>query len=154
MIFGKDNPNLVRAAPPIRPDMIFGKDSGKLDDCIQIRGRYRARVLLCCRMAQPSCSVRRASPAVDIPWIDGRLPVTIDTLFGQVKLGITHSATALNPVFMKRAMFGRRPSLSARSIYAGSPPSLQTTTTGRSGQLYRTPLRRISAAETDVIAAT
>src|SRR5207247_8055327 len=46
----------------------------------------------------------------------GGLPVIIDTLLGQVKLGITHSAIALNPVFIKRATFGRIPSLSARSI--------------------------------------
>src|SRR5262245_52921991 len=51
-----------------------------------------------------------------MPWIDGGLPVIIDTLLGQVKLGITHSATALNPVCLKRAMFGTIPSLSARSI--------------------------------------
>jgi hypothetical protein len=50
-----------------------------------------------------------------MPWIDGGLPVIIDTLLGQVKLGMTHSATALNPVFLKRATFGRIPSLSARS---------------------------------------
>ena len=46
----------------------------------------------------------------------GGLPVIIDTLLGQVKLGITHFAIALNPVFIKRATFGRIPSLSARSI--------------------------------------
>src|SRR5262249_27790776 len=86
-----------------------------------------------------------------MPWIDGGLPVIIDTLLGQVKLGITHSATALNPVCIKRAMFGTIPSLSARSISAGSAPSLQMTTTGRSGQRYRTPLRRISEVRADVI---
>src|SRR6266702_701143 len=86
-----------------------------------------------------------------MPWIEGGLPVTIDTLLGQVKLGMTHWAIALNPVSMKRATLGTIPSLSARSKYAGSPPSLQTTTTGRSGQQYRTPLRRISGPGADVI---
>src|SRR5262249_26886960 len=79
-----------------------------------------------------------------MPWIEGGLPVTIDTLLGQVKLGMTHWAIALNPVSMKRATLGTIPSLSAWSKYAGSPPSLQTMTTGRSGQRYWTPLRRIS----------
>src|SRR5215831_21402607 len=87
-----------------------------------------------------------------MPWIEGGLPVTIDTLLGQVKLGMTHWAIALNPVSMKRATLGMIPSFSARSKYAGSPPSLQTTTTGRSGQRYRTPLRRISGV--DVIPVT
>src|SRR2546428_13608912 len=88
-----------------------------------------------------------------MPWTEGGLPVTIDTLLGQVKLGITHWAIPLNPVSMKRATLGTIPSLSARSKYAGSPPSLQTTTTGRSGQQYRTPLRRISRQGADVIGA-
>ena len=43
----------------------------------------------------------------------GGLPVIIDTLLGQVKLGITHSAIALNPIFIKRATSGRISSLSA-----------------------------------------
>src|SRR5260370_1844173 len=86
-----------------------------------------------------------------MPWTEGGLPVTIDTLLGQVKLGITHWAIALNPVSMKRATLGTIPSLSARSKYAGSPPSLQTTTTGRSGQQYRTPLRRISVRGAAII---
>src|SRR5260370_14661136 len=87
-----------------------------------------------------------------MPWTEGGLPVTIDTLLGQVKLGITHWAIALNPVSMKRATLGTIPSLSARSKYAGSPPSLQTTTTGRSGQQYRTPLRRVSGPRADGVA--
>ena len=58
----------------------------------------------------------------------------IDMLLGQVKLGMTQSATALKPFFMKRATFGTMPSFSARSKYAGSPPSMHTTTTGRLGQ--------------------
>src|SRR5215510_14481456 len=86
-----------------------------------------------------------------MPWIEGGLPVTIDTLLGQVKLGMTHWAIALNPVFMKRATLGMIPSFSARSKYAGSPRSLQTMTNGRSGQRYLTPLRRISGPRVDVI---
>src|SRR5215510_13560843 len=86
-----------------------------------------------------------------MPWIEGGLPVTIDTLLGQVKLGMTHRAIALNPVSMKRATLGMIPFFSARSKYAGSPPSLQTTTTGRSGQRYSTPLRRIGGPGRGVI---
>src|SRR5262249_5803100 len=40
------------------------------------------------------------------------------------------------------------------SKYAGSPPSLHTTTTGRSGQRYLTPLRRIFGPGADVISGT
>jgi hypothetical protein len=45
----------------------------------------------------------------------GGLPVTIDTLLGQVKLGMTHWAIVLKPVCMKRATLGTIPSVSARS---------------------------------------
>jgi len=69
-----------------------------------------------------------------MPCTDGGLPVTIDTLLGQVKLGITHCAVAAKPALIKRAVFGTMPAASARSRYSGSPPSLHTTTTGRSGQ--------------------
>jgi hypothetical protein len=31
-----------------------------------------------------------------MPWIEGGLPVTIDTLLGHVKLGMTHWATILH----------------------------------------------------------
>ncbi len=51
----------------------------------------------------------------EMPWIEGGLPVMIETLFGQVKLGITHSAMVLKPSLMKRATFGMIPSSSARS---------------------------------------
>src|SRR5207249_10246728 len=73
-----------------------------------------------------------------MPWTAGGLPVVIDMLFGHVKLGTSPSATAANPVFMNRATFGTTPSLTPRSKYAGSPPSMQTTTTGRDGHRYRT----------------
>src|SRR5439155_1725710 len=71
-----------------------------------------------------------------MPWTAGGLPVVIDMLFGHVKLGTSPSATAANPVFMNRATFGTTPSLTPRSKYAGSPPSMQTTTTGRDGHRY------------------
>ncbi len=69
-----------------------------------------------------------------MPCTEGGLPVTIETLLGQVKLGITHWATPENPVRMKRAVLGTTPAASALARYSGSPPSLHTTTTGRSGQ--------------------
>src|SRR5712692_3693259 len=74
-----------------------------------------------------------------MPWTAGGLPVVIDMLFGHVKLGTSPSATAANPVFMNRATFGTTPSRTPRSKYAGSPPSMQTTTTARLGQRYVTP---------------
>jgi len=69
-----------------------------------------------------------------MPWTDGGLPVAIDMLLGQVKLGTSPSTTAPNPFFMNRATFGRIPSRMPRSKYAGSPPSMHTTTTGCEGQ--------------------
>src|SRR5580704_2565808 len=86
-----------------------------------------------------------------MPWMEGGAPVTIDTLLGQVKLGITHCAIALNPVAIKRAMFGRISFSSPLSRYAGSPPSMQTTTTGRSGQRYCTSLRQTGGARRDIV---
>src|SRR2546428_784568 len=80
-----------------------------------------------------------------MPWTAGGLPVVIDMLFGHVKLGTSPSATAANPVFMNRATFGTTPSLTPRSKYAGSPPSMQTTTTGREGHRYRTPFSSMPA---------
>src|SRR5947209_2686694 len=80
-----------------------------------------------------------------MPWTAGGLPVVIDMLFGHVKLGTSPSATAANPVFMNRATFGTTPSLTPRSKYAGSPPSMQTTMTGRDGHQYRTPINSMSA---------
>src|SRR5262245_49332188 len=74
-----------------------------------------------------------------MPWTDWGTPVAIDMLFGQVKLGTLPWATLLKPVRTKRATFGRIPSARPRSKYAGSPPSMQTATTGRSGQRYAIP---------------
>src|SRR5262249_11203222 len=65
--------------------------------------------------------------------------VAIDMLFGQVKLGTSPSATVPKPVRRKRATLGTMPSGTPRSKYAGSPPSITTTTTGRDGQRYVTP---------------
>src|SRR4051812_36916242 len=61
-------------------------------------------------------------------------------LLGQVKLGTVPSATVLNPLVMKRAMLGIAPSFKNCWKYAGSPPSMHTTTTGCVGQRYVTPL--------------
>jgi hypothetical protein len=48
--------------------------------------------------------------------MDGGLPVTMDTLFGHVKLGMTHWATLEKPELMKRAMVGIAPSRNAASM--------------------------------------
>src|SRR5215813_9905804 len=75
-----------------------------------------------------------------MPCTAGGLPVAIDMLLGHVKLGTSPLATALKPLFTKRATLGTIPSRIPCSKYAGSPPSMHTTTTGREGQRYRTPL--------------
>src|SRR5438874_2023411 len=75
-----------------------------------------------------------------MPWTAGGAPVAMDMLFGHVKLGMSPSATAPNPCFRKRATCGTTPSRTPCSKYAGSPPSMQTRTTGCFGQRYVTPL--------------
>jgi hypothetical protein len=69
----------------------------------------------------------------------------MDMLLGHVKLGTLPWTTALNPDRMKRATFGRIPSFTPRSKYAGSPPSMHTTDTGLDGQRYLTPFRSTAA---------
>src|SRR4051812_41693640 len=68
------------------------------------------------------------------------VPVMIDMLFGQVNDGIEPSATVANPCAMKRAVCGIAPSRRNWRRYAGSPPSMQTATSGRDGQRYAVPL--------------
>src|SRR5687767_6835934 len=75
-----------------------------------------------------------------MPCRDAGVPVMIDMLFGQVKLGIEPSATTLNPCWMNRATAGIEPSARNCRKYAGSPPSMQTTTTGCCGHRYWMPL--------------
>src|SRR5262245_64512582 len=75
-----------------------------------------------------------------MPWTDCGTPVAIDMLFGHVKLGTLPSTTVPYPVRMNRSTFGTTPSRTPRSKYAGSPPSMQITATGRDGQRYLTPL--------------
>ncbi|MDT4858356.1 hypothetical protein D3C80_1841660 [compost metagenome] len=58
----------------------------------------------------------------------------IDMLFGQVNDGMDPVETVAKPSSMKRWMFGMAPSAMKRCRYSGSPPSMHTTTTGRSGQ--------------------
>ena len=58
-----------------------------------------------------------------------------ETLFGLVKLGIAPSATDTKPSFMNARKCGKRSAAIATFTYAGSPPSMSTTTTGRFGQL-------------------
>ena len=69
-----------------------------------------------------------------MPCLEVGVPVMIDMLFGQVNDGIEPSATVPKPCEMKRAMFGTAPSSRNCRRYAGSPPSMHTTTTGRTGQ--------------------
>ncbi len=45
-----------------------------------------------------------------MPCFDAGVPVMIDMLFGQVKLGTVPSATVQKPSRMKRSMFGIAPS--------------------------------------------
>ena len=49
-----------------------------------------------------------------MPCRDAGVPVMIDMLFGQVKLGTVPSATVQKPFAMKRAMFGSAPSATKR----------------------------------------
>ncbi len=51
-----------------------------------------------------------------MPCTAGGRPVMIERLFGLVKLGITHSAMRLAPVFMKRAKVGATPASIAFSM--------------------------------------
>src|SRR5436190_16625086 len=74
-----------------------------------------------------------------MPCRDAGVPVMIDMLFGHVKLGIEPSATTLNPCWMNRATAGIEPSPRNCRKYAGSPPSMQTTTTGCRGHRYWMP---------------
>src|SRR5580658_10148921 len=81
-----------------------------------------------------------------MPCTDGGAPVTIETLFGLVKVGIAASAAPSQPSCAKPAIVGRMPSLMPCSTYAGSNPSTQITTTGRSGTRYRRPFSSIVSA--------
>src|SRR5262245_2627572 len=80
-----------------------------------------------------------------MPCTDCGTPVAIDMLLGQVKPGTLPWATAVKPDVTKRATLGTTPSAMPRSKYAGSPPSMQTTTTGRDGHRYRTPFSSTAA---------
>src|SRR5262245_28520869 len=80
-----------------------------------------------------------------MPCTDWGTPVAMDMLFGQVKLGTLPWATALKPQLAKRDTFGTTPSAMPRAKYAGSPPSMHTTTTGRDGHRYLTPFSSTAA---------
>src|SRR5436309_6484090 len=82
-----------------------------------------------------------------MPWTAGDAPVTIERLFGFVKLGTTDRATRYTPSSRKRARAGVTRSASPRSKYSGSDPSMQTTTTGQRGARYSRPLTTTVAAE-------
>src|SRR5205809_1159248 len=85
-----------------------------------------------------------------MPWTAGGLPVAIDMLFGHVKLGTSPSATPAKPAFVNRATLGTTPSRTPRAKYAGSPPSMHTTTIGRDGHRYRTPFSAMLARAIEV----
>jgi hypothetical protein len=68
-----------------------------------------------------------------MPCTAGGAPVTMEALFGLVKVGTTASASPTKPVSRKAAMAGRMPSASPRRMYCGSQPSKHTTTVGPSG---------------------
>src|SRR4029450_2927327 len=75
-----------------------------------------------------------------MPCFEAGVPVMIDMLFGQVKLGTVPSATTLKPSRMKRAMFGIQSSRRHVCRYAGSPPSMHTPAPGRWAQRQAPPL--------------
>ena len=51
-----------------------------------------------------------------MPWTDGGTPVTIDTLFGLVKVGTMQSAQAQNPFSRARSKNGARPASIAAPV--------------------------------------
>ena len=81
--------------------------------------------------SSPLSGSRKKLPLM--PCTAGGAPVTIDRLFGLVKLGTTQSARRSAPCSKVRVRYGIAPSAIACSMYAGSEPSMQTTTRGRSG---------------------
>jgi hypothetical protein len=70
-----------------------------------------------------------------MPCTAGGTPVTIDRLFGFVKLGTTHSPLSDVPGRSSVAKKGATPAAAAISRYSYAQPSTQTTTTGRRIQL-------------------
>src|SRR5471030_636637 len=87
------------------------------------------------------CPVSRSKKKLPaMPWIDGGTPVTIDTLFGLVKLGSTDSTRRKNFRPDSERRYGATPAAIARSTYSNAEPSRQTTTTGRAGHRYVRPL--------------
>ena len=69
-----------------------------------------------------------------MPWTDGGTPVTIDTLFGLVKLGSADSTSRKNFGPKSDRRYGATPAAIAPSMYSNADPSRHTTTTGRDGQ--------------------
>ena len=68
-----------------------------------------------------------------MPCTEGGAPVTIDRLFGLVKVGTTHSAISAVPSASTRVSHGATPADTACAMYSGSQPSTQTTTVGWPG---------------------
>src|SRR4051794_15916811 len=91
--------------------------------------RYEASFII---TVAPVSRSRKKLPL--IPCTDGGTPVTIETLFGLVKLGSADSTMRKNfrPVSERR--YGATPAAMARSMYSNADPSRQTTTVGRAGQ--------------------
>ena len=69
-----------------------------------------------------------------MPWTDGGTPVTIETLFGLVKLGSADSTSRKDGRILRDPRYGATPAAIARSMYSIADPSRHTTTAGRAGQ--------------------
>ena len=69
-----------------------------------------------------------------MPCTAGGTPVTIDTLFGLVKLGSADSTSRKNFELTSERRYGATPAAIARSMYSNAEPSRQTTTSGLAGQ--------------------
>ena len=75
-----------------------------------------------------------------IPWTDGGTPVTIETLFGFVNVGIAASTLRTRPARTIDARNGAASPSTAASTYSLDEPSKQTTIVGRWGIRYSRPL--------------
>ena len=104
-------------------------------DRIVSASRYDASFII---TATPVSRSRKKLPLM--PCTDGGTPVTIDTLFGLVKLGSADSTSLKNLRPASDRRYGATPAAIARSMYSNDEPSRQTTTTGRAGQRYVRPL--------------
>src|SRR5437667_9627945 len=75
-----------------------------------------------------------------MPCTDGGTPVTMQTLFTLVNVGIAPRARPRKPLTLMRCRFGIRPRMMAASRYSSAEPSRQLTITGRVGGWEARPL--------------